>query len=113
MTTLSRSTNVGVLAAAFAYTTLIFGAAIAPSSAEAKSGSMFYTVELAQPVTKTSTTIAGGVAWACKGTTCVAQKSNSRPLRVCRELQREHGQITSFTAKDEALDADNLAKCNA
>ena len=32
MTTLSRSTNVGALAAAFAYTTLIFGAAIARSN---------------------------------------------------------------------------------
>lgn len=113
MTTLSRSTNLGALVAAVAFTTLAFGAAIAPSSAEAKSTSLFYTVELAQPVTTTSTTIAGGVAWACKGTTCVAQKSNSRPLRVCRELQREHGQIASFTAKDEPLDAENLAKCNA
>ncbi|MBX7482833.1 CC_3452 family protein [Qipengyuania qiaonensis] len=110
--TLPRSVNIGAIAAAFAYTSLTFGAAIAPTAAEAKTGGAFYTVELAQPVAEKTTTIAGGVAWACQGTTCVAQKGNSRPLRVCRELQREHGQIASFTAKEEALDADNLAKCN-
>ncbi len=110
--TLPRSVNIGTIVAAFAYTSLTFGAVIAPTPAEAKSSAAFYTVELAQPVAEKTTTIAGGVAWACKGTTCVAQKGSSRPLRVCRELQREHGEIASFTAKDEALDADKLAKCN-
>ncbi|KWV93692.1 MULTISPECIES: hypothetical protein [unclassified Erythrobacter] len=110
--TLPRSVNIGAIAAAFAYTSLTFGAAIAPTAAEARSNSTFYTVELAQPVSERTTTIAGGVAWNCKGTTCVAQKGNSRPLRVCRELQREHGEIAAFTAKDEALDAEKLAKCN-
>ena len=34
-------------------------------------------------------------------------------MRICRELQRDVGEIRSFTAKGEALDADKLAKCNA
>ncbi len=110
--TLPRSVNIGAIVAAFAYTSLTFGAAVAPAPAEAKANGPFYTVELAQPVAERTTTIAGGVAWACKGTTCVAQKGNSRPLRVCRELQREHGEIAAFTANDEALEADKLAKCN-
>jgi hypothetical protein len=108
---LSRASHVGVFAAALAYTGLTFGA-LAPTAAEAKSNGYFYTVELAQPVETATTTVAGGVAWACKGTTCVANKGSSRPLRMCRELQREHGAITAFTANEEALDADKLAQCN-
>lgn len=109
---LSRSATVGAFAAALAYTGLTFGLALAPTAAEAKTNGYYYTVELAQPVDGQTTTVAGGVAWACKGTTCVADKGSSRPLRMCRELQREHGAITAFTANDEALDADKLAQCN-
>ncbi len=110
--TLPRSVNLGAVVAAVAYTSLTFGAAIAPSPVEARTTAPFYTVELAQPVAERTTTIAGGVAWQCQGTTCVAGKSNSRPLRVCRELQREHGDITSFAADEEKLDSEALARCN-
>ena len=72
---------------------------------------VFYTAELSQP-TEQSRAIAGGVAWSCKGTTCIAARGTSRPLRVCRELQREVGAIASFTAKGKTLDADKLASCN-
>ena len=109
---LPRSINVGVIAAAFAYTSLTFGALLAPTAAEARSNGIFYTVELAQPVAERTTTVAGGVAWICQGTTCVARKGSSRPLRMCRELQREHGEITAFVADEKALDADKLAQCN-
>ena len=109
---LSRRVTFGAFAAAATFTSLALGAAFVPSAANARSGASYYAVELAQPVAAKTTTIAGGVAWACSGTTCVAQKGSSRPLRVCRELQRQHGQIVSFTAKDKELDADNLAKCN-
>ncbi len=107
-----RSLNLGAVVAAVAYTSLTFGAAIVPTPAEARSSTPFYTVELAQPVAERTTTIAGGVAWQCEGSTCIAAKSNSRPLRVCRELQREHGDIASFAAQDEKLDAEALARCN-
>jgi len=113
MTSMSpRKAKFGTLAAAFAYTSLALGATIAPTAAQARSAAPFYTAELAQPVAQRTTTVAAGVAWNCQGTTCVAQKANSRPLRVCRELQREHGEITAFTARNEALDSDKLAKCN-
>ena len=108
----SRPVKFGAIAAALTCTSLAFGAAIVPSAAQARSDAPYYAVELAQPVAEKTTTIAGGVAWACKGTTCVAKKGSSRPLRVCRELQRQHGQITSFSAKGKALDADKLAKWN-
>ena len=56
--------------------------------------------------------VAGGVAWACKDNMCVAAKGTSRPMRICRGLAREFGEITSFTAKGKELGADKLAKCN-
>jgi hypothetical protein len=31
---------------------------------------------------------------------------------MCRELQREHGEIAAFTADDKVLEADKLAQCN-
>lgn len=109
---LPRSLNVGAIVAAVAYTSLTFGAAITPAPVQAAGNEVFYKAQLAKPVEKTTTTIAGGVVWSCKGDTCIAAKGASRPLRVCRELQKEHGEIAGFTAKGEELAADNLAKCN-
>lgn len=115
MITLFRSnpgrTTIGAIGLALAWTSLSFGAAIVPTAAEARTGGVFYTAQLAQPAAK-SQAIAGGVAWSCEGTTCVAPKANSRALRVCRELNRELGQITAFTAENETLDAEALARCN-
>ncbi|MBX7539710.1 CC_3452 family protein [Qipengyuania sphaerica] len=107
----SPSTKLGVFAAAVLYTAVGFGALTAPVAASAAGNSPFYRAELTQPATE-RTVIAGGVAWTCEGTTCVAKKSTSRPLRVCRELQRDTGDIASFTVKGEAIEADKLAKCN-
>ena len=113
MTSMSpRKAKFGALAAAFAYTSLALGATIAPTAAQARSSAPFYTAELAQPVAQRTTTVAAGVAWACQGTTCVARKGSSRPLRLCRQLQREHGEIVAFTADEKTLDADKLAQCN-
>ncbi len=33
-------------------------------------------------------------------------------MRMCRELQREMGEVTAFTANGEALEVDKLARCN-
>ena len=108
---LPRSLNLAAIAVALTWTTLTFGAALAPTPAVA-ADAPFYTAELAQPAQE-RTVVAGGVAWNCQGTSCVAGKGTSRPLRVCRQLQREHGEIAAFTAKGEALAADKLAKCNS
>ncbi len=107
---LSRFSRFSVFAMALVYTALTFGVATAPSPAMAKSGP-YYTVTLAQPADD-NRAVASGVAWSCKGTTCVANKGPSRPLRICRGLAREFGEIVSFTAKGEQLAADKLAKCN-
>ena len=107
----SPSTKLGVFAAAMLYTAVGFAALTTPVSAEARDNGSYYRAELVQP-TSERTVIAGGVAWACEGTTCVARKSSSRPIRVCKELQRGAGDVASFAAKGEELDADKLAKCN-
>ncbi len=111
-----RSATIGAIGAALVWTSLSFGALITPAPAfAANNGGAFYTAELAQPPSKTAsktTAIAGGVAWKCQGTSCSAPKGTSRALRVCRELNRELGQVTSFTAKGEALAAEELARCN-
>ncbi len=108
---LNRTFNVGAIGAALIWTTASFGALVAPAPAAAKGDAPFYTAQLAQPAAE-RTVIAGGLAWTCEGTTCVASKGTSRPLRVCRELNRGAGEVTSFTAKGEALEAAELAKCN-
>ncbi len=108
----SLSTKFGVLAAGVLYAGATFGLLAAPAPAEARSSGHYYTVELAQP-TAERTIVAGGVAWSCEGTRCVAAKGSSRPMRMCRALQRDTGEIRSFTTDGKALAADRLAKCNS
>ena len=109
---LPRSINFGAVVAAIAYTSLTFGVAVAPAPATAAGNQVFYKAQLSKPVENATTTVAGGVVWSCKGDTCIAAKGSSRPMRVCRELQKEHGESAGFTAKGEALASDKLAKCN-
>jgi hypothetical protein len=52
------------------------------------------------------------VAWACKDATCVANKTTSRPLRVCRALNRKFGEVATFKVNGEEMPAEELAKCN-
>ncbi|MEE4207182.1 MAG: hypothetical protein V2I39_12885 [Erythrobacter sp.] len=108
--TLSRTNRLSIFVAALAYTAAIFGVAATPSPAEAKDGP-YYIAKLSQPAAEESA-VAGGVAWACKGNICVANKGTSRPINVCRDLNRELGEIATFTARGKDLEADKLAKCN-
>lgn len=109
----SRLGNLGAIGLALAWTTVSFGAALMPAPAAAQNPSKaYYRAELAQPAAE-ARVIAGDRVWACKGTSCVADKGTSRPLRICRDLNRKHGVIASFTTKGEALTADDLARCNA
>ncbi len=108
---LPRSANLGAIVGAIAMTTASFGAALAPAPAAAAPNAPFYTGELAQPA-RDRVVVAGGVAWQCNGTTCVAEKGTSRSMRMCRELQRDVGEIVGFITKGEALAEDKLAKCN-
>ncbi|NQX93638.1 MAG: hypothetical protein HRT64_01685 [Erythrobacter sp.] len=88
---------------------LALGATVAPISSQA--AAPYYVAKLAAPAAD-DRAVAGGVAWACKDDTCVAAKGTSRPMRICRGLAREFGEVTSFTAKGEALEESKLAKCN-
>jgi hypothetical protein len=96
---------------ALGWTALTFGALTA-TPAEARSSQPHYTAELTAPA-KDSRVIAGGVAWSCQGTTCVAAKGTSRPVIMCTRLQREAGEIASFSTAGEALSDEKLAACNA
>ncbi|MEO1220572.1 MAG: hypothetical protein AAFY42_04370 [Pseudomonadota bacterium] len=107
---LPRTGRLAVLASALVYTGLTFGAATSAAPAMADNGP-YYTAQLAQPA-KDNRAVAGGVAWACQGTTCVANKGTSRASRICRGLAREFGEIKGFTADGEALPEDKLARCN-
>ena len=108
----SGITKLGALGLALLWTAVTFVAVTAPAPAEARGNAVFYTAELAQPASE-SRMVAGGVAWTCSGTTCVAAKGSNRPIRMCRKLFRKTGEIVSFTAKDKVLAEDKLTRCNA
>ena len=109
---LPRTGRFTVFALALAYTGLTFGVATssAPLAAQSNSGP-YYTATLAQPA-EDNRTVAGGVAWRCEGTTCVANRGTSRPSRICRGLARDMGEITAFKVEGEELAEDRLARCN-
>ena len=88
---------------------LALGTTMAPIASQA--AAPYYTAKLAAPAGD-DRAVAGGVAWACKDDMCVAAKGTSRPMRICRGLAREFGEVTSFTAKGKELSAEKLAKCN-
>lgn len=105
-----NASRIAVFASALVYTVASFGVVTSTAPLAAQSGP-YYTAILAQP-TDDDRAIAGGIAWACEGNTCVANKGSSRPARICRGLAREMGEITAFTANGEAMTEDKLAKCN-
>lgn len=105
------SGRVGVFALALIYTSFSFGVLVAPTPAAAKDAGPYYVAELTAPA-KEARAVAGGIAWSCEGTTCVAGKGNSRPLRICRSIEREFGEVKSFAANGEELGEDKLAACN-
>lgn len=107
---LPRSGKFAILASAVLYTAMTFGVATSTAPVSA-AGNAYYSAKLAAPTDETRA-VAGGVAWACEGTTCVAGKASARPLRICRGLNRKFGEVASFTVNGEDLPAEELAKCN-
>ena len=100
------------LALALAWTAASFAAA-GPAPAMAQNPSKaYYRAELAQPAAERRA-VAGDLVWACNGTRCTADKGSSRPLRICRDLNRKFGEVANFTAKGELLPAEELEKCNS
>lgn len=106
----SRTGRLAVLASALLYTGLSFGVATSATPLAAQSGP-YYVATLAA-ATDENRAVAGGVAWNCQGTTCVANKGTSRPSRICRGLAREMGEIAEFKVEGEAIAEDKLARCN-
>ena len=106
-----QSGRFGVLALALVYTGLTFGAAISPAPAFAKASGPYYTAQLAAPADE-ARAVSNGVAWFCEGTNCRAGKGTSRPLRICRGLNREFGEVVSFSSDGKELDEAKLARCN-
>jgi hypothetical protein len=110
--TLPRNTKSAAILAALTWTALSFGAALTPVPAHAAGTAPFYRAELAAPAAA-QRPVSSGVAWFCEGDSCAAAKGTSRPVIVCARLAKEVGPVASFTAGGEALDAEQLAKCNA
>ncbi len=107
---LPRTGKFAILASALVYTGLSFG--VASSSAPlSAAGTAYYSATLAAPASE-ARFVAGGVAWTCEGTTCVANKSSARPLRICRGLNRKSGEIANFKVLGQPIEAEELAKCN-
>lgn len=109
----TRLGSIGALGTAITWTALTFATTLTPVPAGAQQPARgYYRAELAQPASEPRA-IAGDLVWACEGKACVAGKGTSRPLRICREVNRKFGPVESFTAKGEALSAEELAKCNS
>ncbi len=107
---LPRTGKFAILASALVYTGLSFG--VASSSAPlSAAGNAYYSATLAAPASE-ARFVAGGVAWTCEGTTCVANKASARPLRICRGLNRKSGEIANFKVLGQPIEAEELAKCN-
>jgi hypothetical protein len=107
---LPRTGKFAILASALVYTGLSFG--VASSSAPlSAAGTAYYSATLAAPASE-ARFVAGGVAWTCEGTTCVANKASARPLRICRGLNRKSGEIANFKVLGQPIEAEELAKCN-
>lgn len=106
---LPRTGKLAILATALLYTGISFGV-VSSTSVEA-AGPAYYTATLAAPAGE-NRTVAGGVAWACEGNVCVANKASARPLRICRGLNRKFGEVAMFKVEGEEIAADELAKCN-
>lgn len=60
------------------------------------------------------TTIVDGAAWRCEGAVCTATARTNQPAtRACRRVVARLGKVTAFSYKGVALNAEELAVCNA
>ena len=57
--------------------------------------------------------VAGETLWTCGAAGCAAAAITSRPAVACAQVVKQIGAVESFAVGDKALDADELAKCNA
>ena len=91
---------------------ILIGSLALGSTAATAAGGAYYRAELASPASA-ARFVARDVVWVCKDSSCLAGQGTSRPLIMCSALAKVAGQVTSFTAGGKALEADELARCNA
>ena len=58
--------------------------------------------------------VAGSVIWSCDSSGCrsTSDTSGADALTSCRELSRQVGQITAFSANGRVFTAEKLTSCN-
>jgi hypothetical protein len=60
-----------------------------------------------------ASTIIDGAVWRCSPSGCTANGGDSqRPLRACRRVVTQLGQVSAFTWQGQALSAADVADCN-
>lgn len=58
--------------------------------------------------------IVDGATWRCEGDACTATGGSNQPAtRACRRVVAKLGPVTSFSYKGQALNAEEIAACNA
>lgn len=87
------------------------GLALAPLGVAAQGEGPHFRAQLAAPAAQ-ARNVAGGVVWRCAEASCTAPRTGTRPLRMCRELRNELGQVVSFEVAGVALTTEDLARCN-
>lgn len=50
--------------------------------------------------------------WICNGENCATDQARSGPANTCHSVARELGTLVSFSADNEALTEEELARCN-
>ncbi len=61
-----------------------------------------------------ATLIIDGASWRCDGASCTATGGANQPAsRACRRVVARVGQVSAFSYKGVALNAEQLATCNA
>ena len=83
--------------------------AIALSAAPAAAAN--YSAKLAAPTTERFVT--RDITWNCGPAACQGSTQESRPLVLCQSLAKRAGRLDNFLVDGRALDAAELASCNA
>lgn len=93
--------------------TLIAAAAVLTMTAGVAQARETLAVRLEAPVAKQGHVIADGLLFNCAGNQCAAILRTNLSVRTCRELAKELGPVTSFSAGPQSLGAEELTRCNA
>lgn len=96
-----------------AFRALVLAAGIFASVPAAAGTGGSYAAQLREPLAAPRTAVIGGVLWKCSGDLCSAPAQGSRAVVVCARVAGKIGPVVRFNAPEGALDAADLARCNA